>query len=75
MLGYKGKHFNTVVQEQKATLFADITFLYFVGNMEDNAIKLLLNDGNDMLSKFHLYSSVLPYFSNTFTTVVICKSP
>lgn len=74
MLGYKGKHFNTVVQEQKATLFADITFLYFVGNMEDKAIKLLLNDGNDMPLKFHLYSSILPYFSNTFITVVICKS-
>ena len=54
MLGYKSKYFNTAVQEQKATLFADIIFLYFVGNMEDNAIKLfyfghklLLNEGND----------------------------
>jgi len=54
MLGYKGKHFNAVVQEQKATLFADITFLYFVGNMGLKPSSFFvwvinfLNDGNDM---------------------------
>jgi len=54
MLGYKGKHFNTAVQEQKATLFTDIAFLYFVGNMRLKPSSFFvqvinfLNDGNNM---------------------------